>query len=155
MGLQGDSRPSACADDCTATDVIRAGGTYGPAPQHRDLNWWQSNAFTVGTNPEFGTTLDVYLANIISSSFWIIEEIHIDNTKEADSGITETAYYKLLARGSSRQSPGYSITESIIARPWGDAVLTNGFPAPDSTAGFCYLDTVITPCGRQAWQQVQ
>ena len=155
LGLQGEIRPTACSDNCTATDVIRAAGTYGPTPRYQDLNWWKSNAFSAGTDPATGIIMDVYLANNNSSSFYFIEEFHGDIINSPETSVNETVHYKLLARGSSGPSSNYAITESFIARPWGDAALTNSFPPTDNSTSFCYLNTVITPCGRQAWRQLQ
>ena len=100
MGMPGTTRPTACSDACTPTDIIRAEGAYGPAPQYQGLVWWQNNAFTIGTDPVTGAVLDSSLAEHGAPGFWIIEEVHLDNTPEADSKVTETGYYRLLARGS-------------------------------------------------------
>ena len=45
------------------------------------------------------------------------------------------------------------VSESIIARPWGEAVSELAFPPAGSLSGFCAAITDEIPCGQLAWRQ--
>jgi hypothetical protein len=155
MGTPGSTRPPPCPGPCTSAEVIRSPGAFGPLPQFQDAGWWASHGFRAGTDPETGAILNPQLAGLDPPAFWIIEELHVEATNEAEDPASETGFYRLLSRGSTGNSPGYAVTESIVARPWGDAVLTSGFPASAPHPGFCRELAFTGHCGRQAWRQVQ
>ena len=158
LGRTGSERPVACFDGCTQSDIIRAQGGHGPAPEHQDLNWWQLNAYATGKDPLSGAILDAATAGQNAYAYWLIEEIHLSSDTQIDDTIVETAYYRILARSPGRDpatgSSRFAVTQSIIARPWGDAAWTSAFPQTSLANSFCQGDKTPTPCGRLAWRQL-
>lgn len=147
LGMPGTGRPVACAANCTAADVIRPVGAYGIAPQHMNLQWWQLNGHAVGFAPEASPPPAEF-----AGPWYIIEEVHIEPAVNPESLQLETAYYKIMARGMATGPTQNSVTESILARPWGHESLSNGFPPNAETVPFCKSMLTQTPCGRMAWR---
>ena len=158
LSRPGSERPAACPDTCTQGDIIRAQGGHGPFPEHQNLNWWQLNAHPTGKDPLTGVIVDAALAGQGAHAYWLIEEVHLSIDTQADDTKVETAYYRILARGAGRDpatgSSRFAISQSIIARPWGDAAWTDAFPPSGQAYSFCNLEDMTTPCGRLAWRQL-
>jgi Tfp pilus assembly protein PilX len=140
FGLGNSTRPIPCAAECSSNDVIRARDSYGNDIKHKNQAWWEANAWSIGTDPVTGAILDDDLLEQNRSSYWLIEEVHLE-TVTGEEGIDEMAYYRLWARSPSGQSGVYSVTESIVSRPWGDADL-------------CLSVSEPYPCTRRAWRKV-
>lgn len=160
MGLAGSERPTACNEPCAQSDIIRTEGAYGPTPQHQDSDWWQQHGFAAGHDPVSGALLDAVQAEMANQAYWLIEEIHISNWQqdqlpgpEQGAG-SEMGYYRIYASGSALHSMRFSVTESIVARPWGNAAWTDSFPRPRNVSNFCYRGPPVAPCGRVAWRLV-
>ena len=82
---------------------------------------------------------------------WLIEEIHYVARPDTAPGVEGVAYYRVFARGSADDS--VVVSESIIARPWGEAVQELEFPPAGLLSGFCALIPDEIPCGQLAWRQ--
>ena len=160
LGLAGSERPAACNDPCAESDIIRNAGDYGPAPEQQESVWWQQHGFAAGYDPVSGALLDAVQADMANRAYWLIEEIHVGSWQpdevpapEQDPG-TEMGYYRIYASGSALHSMRFSVTESIVARPWGNSAWTDEFPRPRNVPNFCYRDQPVAPCGRVAWRLV-
>ncbi len=160
MGLAGSERPTACSELCVRSDIIRAEGGYGPTPQQQDSPWWRQHGFAAGHDPVSDALLDAVQAEMADGAYWLIEEIHVGSLHqdevadlEEDPG-SEMGYYRIYASGSALHSMRFSVTESIVARPWGNAQWTDEFPQPRHVSNFCYRDQPVVPCGRVAWRLV-
>ena len=108
-------------------DVIHSEGFYGEDIEHLDSDWWEQNAFGFGMDPASGMLFNEFSEGEIERSYWLIEEIHVEGNSSGLSPATEIAYYRISARGSLANHGMYSVTQSIVARPWGDETLTNSF----------------------------
>lgn len=145
LGLPGAERPLVCQAECSPPDIIRQEGAFGPAPEHQDLDWWRHNGHAAG-----------YLPGNEPSGFggpwYLIEQVHLESSTDPEPLQPETAYYRILARGSSASGSQNSVIEAVLARPWGHESLSNGFPPTPGTASFCMTEPVKPPCGRVAWR---
>ena len=161
MSLAGSERPVACNEPCAQSDIIRVEGAYGPTPQQQDPLWWQQHGFAAGHDPVSGTLLDAFQAEMANEAYWLIEEIHLgslalgEEPESKEIPGTELGYYRIYASGSAQHSMRFSVTQSIVARPWGNAAWTDVFPRPRNASNFCYRDQPVSPCGRVAWRMVQ
>lgn len=154
LGLDGLIGPTACSDACTAADVIRLEGSFGKNVEQQDLSWWEQNAHLAGEDPLTGGILNDLLTGQSTQSYWLIEEIHIEPVLTTENVASEIGYYRIVARSGAIENSMYIVTESIIARPWGDASLSDIFPKISDQPGFCSGVTGKTPCGRVAWRQL-
>jgi hypothetical protein len=150
LGIPGDQRPVACDTHCGIGDVIRAPGFHGPSPELHDEDWWRVHAFAAGTDPQTGAAVKQ-----TGPAFWLIEEIHHQPAQSEASPKPETGWYRVLGRSAETATGTLAVTESILARPWGNAAWTNGFPPIASGPGFCYLQKPPSPCGRAGWRRVR
>ncbi|MFT5769534.1 MAG: Tfp pilus assembly protein PilX [Lysobacterales bacterium] len=155
FGLNGTARPTACSSTCGALDVIRTEGFYGDDIEHQDLNWWEQTAFEFGKDPATGVLLNALAESESERSHWLIEEIHVEGAESEPGPATEIAYYRISARGSLGNSGIFTVTQSIVARPWGDETLSNSFPKPAEETGICFSLARDVPCGRLAWRRLQ
>jgi len=158
LSRPGSERPAACTDNCTQGDIIRAKGGHGPFPENQNLNWWQLNAHPTGKDPLTGAIVDPSMAGQGAHAYWLIEEVHVSSDTQAEDTTVETAYYRILARGTGRDpatgSSRFAISQSIIARPWGDDAWTDAFPQSSQVNSFCSVENMAAPCGRLAWRQL-
>ena len=152
FGLAGEDRVSACSTACESDQVIRASGSFGSQLEQKSLDWWRQNAFRSGLDPVTGSVLDGFESGPLGGGYWLIEELH-DLPKAEDGLSPETVYYRVMARGLSQPGGSWAVTESIIARPWGDAAFTQPFPAGPGQAGLCTLLTGLSDCGRRGWRK--
>jgi Tfp pilus assembly protein PilX len=154
FGFQGLQMPDSCQTACQKSDLIKAEGFYDFDSVY-DNEWWEANAYPVGFDPVSGMVLSNELALHHAKSHWLIEEVHHLPKQVIDDGVTDIGYYRILARGTSDTSTVYSLTESIIARPWGDVSLQDNFPSNPTSTEFCDEISAQTPCGRLAWRKVR
>lgn len=145
LGLPGNNRPLACSTDCSSGDLIRVAGAFGPTPQYMDPSWWQHNGHAAGYTP--GAEPPGF-----SGPWYIVQEVYLEPSSAPESLQQETSYYRILAQGSAANEHQSSVTESILARPWGHESLSNGFPSDPLSVSFCKSDLVEPPCGRVAWR---
>lgn len=152
FGLPGAAREPACNENCAASQVIRARGSYGPAIGQRDLAWWQLHAYRAGTDPVTDAILDGFASGLSGGGYWLIEELHFQEDN-LDERVSEIAFYRILARSIDQPGGSWSVTESIIARPWGNELLTEPFPSSPDAPGICSLLDPGSSCGRLAWRK--
>jgi Tfp pilus assembly protein PilX len=154
FGLNGNNRPVACNSNCLPSDIVRPEGAFGDDFAYRDPDWWVQNAHAMGRDP---VTKDWLLESPEAESernYWLIEELHVEPEPSGLSLATEITYYRLTARASSPNNSTFTISESIVARPWGDASLTDALPKPTNDPGICFSLASEVPCGRLAWRQI-
>jgi Tfp pilus assembly protein PilX len=152
FGLPGVIREPACSTGCTATQVIREHASHSAGIGQRDLGWWQLHAYRAGTDPVTGTSLDSFASGPQGGGYWLIEEVYLRD-ETVNEQVSETAFYRVLARSLEQTGGSYSVTESIIARPWGNDSLTEPFPAAADQIGICTLLDPTSRCGRLAWRK--
>ena len=72
-------------------------------------------------------------------------------------GTQGVGYYRILARGTGMHPTSISVTESIVARPWGGDYLLSQYPPVSGPDTFCVqfepdLEAQLD-CGQLAWRQ--
>jgi hypothetical protein len=154
FGLGGKLIPDNCETACGRSEVIKTDGFY-PLGSDISGDWWSKNAYSAGIDPVTGATLNSELAQLHAGSSWIVEEIYQSSLQLADVPPTDIGYYRILTRGRADPGSMFSITESIVARPWGDDSWQNAFPDQPGSVGFCQNINVQIPCGRLAWRKVR
>jgi Tfp pilus assembly protein PilX len=142
-------RQAACASDCFLPPAIRAAGQLPAAPELMPLSWWQANGVVAGANPVDAGGAPLF-ATPGENAAWLMEEIHYDPRPDTAPAIEGIAYYRVFARGAADQS--VVVSESIVARPWGDGVEASVFPPDGSLSGFCDPINATAPCGQLAWR---
>lgn len=150
FGIPGDQKPSPCFPPCPAGSVIWAKGVLGSAIEYRDEEWWRANALTAGVDPISGTPIMPG-----GLAFWLVEEIHSQPAQTGENAVPEITWYRLTARSGDTPNGALAVTESILARPWGDVNWKNGFPATGTSPGFCFGFEPPVPCGRKAWRRAR
>ena len=114
------------------------------------LSWWQANGVAAGADPSMAAA-ESQFATGDESALWLIEEIHYVARPDTAPGIEGVAYYRVFARGAADDS--VVVSESIVARPWGEAVQELAFPPATALAEFCLSIPATVPCGQLAWRQ--
>jgi len=148
LSLDGAQRPATCGGICEPGEVIHESGSYPVAPEHESPAWWLNNGFTIGHDPVSGEVLDASLAAL--DGLWIIEEVHFEG---ADEERPDTGYYRSIARGRGLVGKSVAVTESIVARPWGDAAWDDPLPREPGQTSFCRQPGIEGRCSRLAWRQ--
>jgi len=146
----GEQREAACSSNCFLPQAIHTDNQLPAHPEIMLLSWWQANGVAVGVDPTSADAENQF-ASGEESALWLIEEIHYVAQPDTAPGIEGVAYYRVFARGGADDS--LVVSESIIARPWGEAVSELAFPPAGSLSGFCAAITDEIPCGQLAWRQ--
>ena len=152
MSLPGESRPLPCAESCSVAQAIRPSGHFSGEPLGTDFGWWQSHAVRAGFAPDRGAALPFRGIPAHLMGYWLVEEVHLDETPEFESTVNALAWYMITAAAGSGSGEPFIVTQSIVARPWGEAALSNPLTASTPASNFCTSLAAGTPCGRQAWQ---
>lgn len=144
-----EEREASCQTDCFMPTAIHADDQVPDRPEFLLRSWWRDNGIVAGTDPAapgesgFSTQDD--------GAMWLMEEIHYVARPDLAPGIEGIAYYRIFARGSADDS--VVVSESVVARPWGEAVQELAFPPNAALADFCASIPVAVPCGQLAWRQ--
>jgi hypothetical protein len=143
-------REAACSTNCFLPPAIHAINQLPGQPEFMLLSWWQANGVPVGADPGIPGG-ESHFATGDESALWLIEEIHYVDRADVAADIESVAYYRVFARGAADDS--VVISESIIARPWGEGVTELAFPPAGPLAEFCARISDDVPCGQLAWRQ--
>lgn len=146
----GEQRETACGTNCFLPPAIHAGNQLPAHPEIMLLSWWQAHGVAAGVDPTLADAENQF-ASGDESALWLIEEIHYVTGPDTAPGIEGTAYYRIFARGGADDA--VAVSESIIARPWGEAVSELAFPPAGPLSEFCAAITDEVPCGPLAWRQ--
>jgi Tfp pilus assembly protein PilX len=145
-----EQREAACSTNCFLPPAIHAGNQLPGQPEIMLLSWWQANAVAVGADPAAAGAENRF-ATGDASALWLVEEIHHVARPETAPGIDGVAYYRVFARGEADDS--VVVSESIIARPWGEDVSELAFPPAGPLSEFCASISDEIPCGQLAWRR--
>lgn len=152
---RGDTeREAGCSQNCLVPAGIRNDGELPDAVAFESESWWQANAFAAGTHPATGEAAG-FPAAIEHEAMWLAEEIHFQGAPATQSGpaVAGVGYYRILARGRGRHARSVTVSESIIARPWGGEYEPAAYPPIQPPDSFCGQFDPSLPCGRLAWRQ--
>jgi Tfp pilus assembly protein PilX len=146
-------RESGCIERCILPFAIHDSGQLPRNPEFESAAWWQIHGFATGHHPETGEPLTPGETET-GPPRWIIEELRYESAPATPEGaLGGIGYYRVLARGSGGSPGSLAVTESIIARPWGDGVEPTPFPSDGPAGAFCRQFDPATPCGTLAWRQ--
>jgi len=147
-------RQSGCQTNCLLPTGILNPGTLPANPEFESVQWWRSNAFIAGYNAETNEQLETSDQGA-EPARWIIEEIHYLATGDAGSETSAEglAYYRILSRGTGRNSRSVAVTEQIAARPWDGDFEPGAYPPVEPDRSFCRQFAGRYDCGRLSWRQ--
>jgi len=152
-------RESNCLADCLLPIAIHPTSEIPVDIEHQSLAWWRLNAIEAGSDPATGLTSSPIGLDGSVAPLWIIEELRFQPLElapplEATEGV---GYYRIYGRGSGGDTQSVAVTESIVARPWGENITPVEFPPTESSDDFCsQLEEIANPllhCGPMAWRQ--
>jgi Tfp pilus assembly protein PilX len=152
-------RESDCTSDCLLPVAIHNLGEIPTQVEYQSSSWWQSNGIEVGFNPESAESMGDNPGSGAIPPLWIMEELHFEVVENADAGspFEGVGYYRILSRGTGTQAGKVAVTESIVARPWGDDYQLEVFPPGPEASNFClqFAGTAEEDhdCGPLAWRQ--
>jgi Tfp pilus assembly protein PilX len=117
-------------------------------------SWWNSQAIQANRHPELGTQL-VPAGDLPGSVYWLIEEVHCEPAVTMETPLV--AWYRILAWAGGRLPGSVVVTESIVARPWGEEIAAMPYPSSSGSSGFSVFCAPVqsAPCGRKAWRQLR
>lgn len=149
-------RQSDCLAPCFLPPAIHPPGALAGQPELLGPAWWLSHGAAAGINPVNGKIATGFSA-YDGESQWVLQEIYARDTLSAgpDSEIVTIGYYRLLSRGSGRQSGSVVVTEAIVARPWTTSSAPLEFPPQVRLHQFCDQFPPALACGTQSWRQLR
>jgi len=145
-------RQAGCIEDCLLPVAILSPGALPDRPEFESADWWRSNGYLAGSNPETGDSL-WNGGTGTQPARWVMEERHYQPAGE--SATRDVGYYRIVARGTGKQASSVAVAEAVVARPWGESVEPLAFPPSPGSAAFCAQFSAGTPCGVLAWRQLR
>lgn len=140
--------PGTCPPPCAGL-ALHAGGTLPPNPENQDFSWWLANGYEAGVDPISNERLAVFGEDGATPPAWIVEALYESPSYDERQPGTQ-AWYRILARGTSRSGTSVHVAESIVTRPWAPA----GIPEPPATEPCPGFDATFE-CGRVAWRALR
>jgi len=135
----GLEREPGCVSHCLLPAGIHHGGALPDQPEFESAAWWRQQGVAPVTGQE---------------AWWVMEEIHFETAPaDAGAGIDGIGYYRILSRGDGRQPGSTAVSETIVARPWGETVEANPYPPADRLIAFCDRLKPGLPCGILSWRR--
>lgn len=136
---EGLEREPGCVAHCLLPPGIHHGGTLPDHPEFEPAAWWQQQGVAPATEQD---------------AWWVMEEIYFQPaTPDAGTGINGIGYYRILSRGDGRLPGSSAVSETIVARPWGETVVANDYPPADRLIAFCDRLEPGLPCGTLSWRR--
>jgi len=147
-------RQSGCQANCLLPVGIRNPGEIPDQPELKGVEWWRSNAFAAGYNPETAETSYVGDRGA-EPARWIIEEVHYLATGDSpgENGAEGLGYYRILSRGTGRNERSVAVIETVAARPWEGNFQAGTYPPEGPARIFCRQFEARYDCGRMSWRQ--
>jgi Tfp pilus assembly protein PilX len=152
-------RQDSCTSDCLLPVAVYSAGEIPLRAEFEGAAWWRSHGVKAGINPITGESLMSLAQTGSEPPYWILEELHFQSfaADEGEDGTQGVGYYRILGRGTGAHPASVTVTESIIARPWGGNYQVHEFSAFEGTEHYCaQFDPALSPplkCGRLAWRQ--
>lgn len=152
-------RQGNCILNCILPVAIHNTGEIPAGAEFQGSSWWQLNGIEAGANPESGETMVSNPGSGANPPRWILEELHFELAQipDGESPFDGVGYYRILSRGTGTREEKVAITESIVARPWGDRYQLDSYPPGPDASGFCLQFAEQTEdsfdCGQMAWRQ--
>jgi Tfp pilus assembly protein PilX len=152
-------REAGCVADCLLPAAIHPAGELPVLIEFESPAWWQLNAVAAGVNPATGLDSSDYRFDDSAAPRWLIEELYFQPQEPETSPATGrgVGYYRIFGHGMGGNPHSVAVTEAIVARPWGDGIVPQTWPATGDGVRFCeQLEDIappLTECGTQAWRQ--
>lgn len=147
----------ACSEDCGPTPPMFSAGQLPPRPEFEDSPWWRLHGEIAGVSPGTGEVRMDYSLAGAEAPRWLIEELRLEPLEgmAAEPGEPEPTlgYYRVLARGSGRHPGSVTVTETMLARPWGGDFIPAPYPPAPQSPWFCEQVPDDIPCGRLGWRR--
>lgn len=152
-----DRRIEGCATDCFIAPtgaLIRGAGELPALPEFENGAWWQAEGLLSGTDPVTAEAPAVTYAPWAEAPRFTVEEVAFRSAADVAAPpeapvIDGIGYYRILGRGTGRQTTAVAVNEAIVARPWAAS-------AVEETAAdwieFCAPFRPWYDCGRMAWR---
>ena len=135
----GLEREAGCVAHCLLPPGIHHGGTLPDHPEFESTAWWRQQGTAPAANQD---------------AWWIMEEIHFEAAPPgAGAGIDGIGYYRILSRGDGRLPGSTAVSETIVARPWGEKVEASPYPPAERLIAFCDRLGPGLPCGTLSWRR--
>jgi Tfp pilus assembly protein PilX len=149
-----NQRERGCQINCVLPVGLRNRGELPTRPEFESAAWWRSNAFAVGYNPETAEQAATPDAGA-EPARWIMEEIWYETTGDprGENKAEGVAYYRVLGRGTGKNTRSVAVTEAIVARPWEGDFQAGVYPPGEPPGAFCRQFESRYPCGRQSWRR--
>lgn len=153
-----ERRISGCTNDCflpPTNGLIHSPGLMTALPEFESGDWWQAEGLLPGIDAITAESPDTTFPPWAEAPRFTIEEVAWRSAGETAvppeaPGIDGVGYYRILGRGTGRQSAAVAVHEAIVARPWlGEADLE--MPAANWRE-FCAPFKPWFDCGRLAWR---
>lgn len=145
-------RQPGCITDCLLPGGIRQDNEVPDNPEFQGAAWWLTNGTAASRHPLSGASVG-HTEDDGSDASWIIEEIHFEPAGTTGTGVEGTGYYRIFARGSGNHPGSVTVTEAIVARPWGTGCQSAAFPPEAPLSSFCSQFSTGLDCGVQSWRQ--
>jgi Tfp pilus assembly protein PilX len=154
LSRQDSERQAGCIRDCLLPDGVLGPGEVPEQAAFETAAWWRSNATSAGAHPLSGERLG-FAALAGDDALWLLEEVHYETLPEPelDGTASGVGYYRILARGKGRNLRSVSVSEAIVARPWGGVYEPASYPPDRPSAAFCGQFEPSLPCGMLAWRE--
>ncbi len=149
---RGDGRPDLCAAVCGAGTVIEDATAFPEHPEQANPDWWAQHGHPAGLDPVSGQTF-FEKAESDPANLWVIGEIPVA-AEHSQQGAFELGYYRVIARATDPTGKQVVVTESIVARPWGNGEWSDALSRPVDSPGLCQRHALV-PCGRLAWRRLR
>ncbi len=152
-------RQGNCISNCILPVAIHNMDDIPAGAEFQGAAWWQLNGIEAGANPELGQSMVNPPGSGANSPLWILEELHFEPAQipEGENSFDGVGYYRILSRGTGTSVNKVAVTESIIARPWGDSYQLDSYPPGPDVSSFClqFADWAEEgyACGQLAWRQ--
>jgi len=152
--LPGDTVPATCGASCPEGAVILPAGSLTESTGIQGPDWWQSNAWDAGLDPVTGSRFAMPGIAGGAQAHWLVQELRVAPFDAGEDGSASVGWYRILARGSNGLHGTSAVTESIFARPWGEASWRRDLSDDSGQADICPLVPAQFSCGRQAWREL-
>lgn len=149
-------RESDCLSNCLLPTGIVGPGSLPAQPEFESAEWWRDNAIAAGYNPATANSIGTPDQGV-EPARWVIEEIHyqLAGNSNTQALVEGQGYYRILGRGTGRNTRSVAVIESIAARPWQGEILPGTYPPIGPGRVFCEQFEDSVDCGRLSWRQLR
>lgn len=153
-GLGGERPPEVCGETCPEGAVILAPGRLPARPEFEGADWWRSQGHWPGRDPATGADHGWSGVGPNAEAYWLIEQLRSESIETSEGDTAVLGWYRILARGANARPGSDWVSETLVARPWGDAAWRDPLPPDPGDEPFCQHVPEPLACGIRAWQDL-